>query len=72
VQLSYINGAPCESDPSRLSSFTINMYCDDTMGWEDYDFSPGVLGDLCAPHVDTVSKIACPRFSTSQLFSYLD
>lgn len=41
------------------------------MGWEDFDLSPGVLGDLCAPHIDSVSRAACPRLSTSELWNYL-
>lgn len=47
------------------------MYCDPDMGYEEYDFSAGALGDLCSPHVDTVSWVACSRLSVSQLWDYL-
>ena len=70
VSLTYTNGAICEST-GEPAQFTINMYCDKTMGWQDYDFSAGVLGDICSPHFDTVSRVACARFSTSELWSYL-
>ena len=70
--MSYVNGQQCESDPSKQMSFTLNMYCDDSMGWKEFDLSPGVLGDLCNPHIDTISKVACPRFSVSQLWGYLE
>jgi len=72
VSLKYSNGPACESDPSRQSSLTLNMYCDDNMHWDDYDLSMGVLGDLCEPYIDSVSKVACSRLSVSQLWDYLD
>jgi hypothetical protein len=51
--------------------FSVNMYCDPDMDIEDYDFSLGALGNICEPHVDTVSKAACARLSVSQLWEYL-
>ena len=48
------------------------MYCDPEMGWEEYDFSAGAMGDICSPYVDTVSRAACARLSVSQLWNYLD
>lgn len=47
------------------------MYCDPDMGWEEYDFSAGAMGNVCSPYVDTVSRAACARLSTSQLWAYL-
>lgn len=48
------------------------MYCDPDMSLTEYDFSAGALGDICSPHVDTLSKAACSRLSVSQLWDYLD
>ena len=47
------------------------MYCDDSKDKDYYDISPGVLGDLCSPYIDTVSKAACPVLSVSDLWDYL-
>ena len=74
VALKYVNGSPCETDPTRKTSFTINMYCDKDMSWDEYDISPGVLtndGDICAPYIDTKTRAACPILSTSELWDYL-
>ena len=41
------------------------MYCDPDMGIEGLDISAGVLGDLCSPYLDVVSKAACPNIVVS-------
>ena len=70
VKLTYENGTTC-AETGRPTMFSLNMYCDPNMGWEDYDFSIGVLGNLCEPYLDTVSRVACARLSVSQLWEYL-
>jgi len=71
VKLTYTNGAICDATSGTKAVFSINMYCDESMGWQDFDVSPGVLGNLCEPYVDTLSKVACSRLSVSQLWGYL-
>jgi hypothetical protein len=66
VALIYKNGEACNSTSNDKATFQINMYCDPDV--EDdlyYEFSPGVLGNLCQPYVDTVSKAACSKLSVS-------
>lgn len=70
VKLTYTNGATCPST-NEPTQFSINMYCDPDMGWEEYDFSAGAMGDICSPNIDTVSRVACARLSVSQLWDYL-
>ncbi len=53
-------------------TFSINMYCDSTQDKEYFDVSAGVLGDLCNPYLDTVSWVACPRLSVSEIWTYLE
>lgn len=70
VKLTYTGGDACPTT-GKPTQFSINMYCDPNMGWEDYDFSAGMLGDICSPYLDTVSRAACSRLSVSQLWDYL-
>ena len=70
VKLTYINGAICP-ETNEPTTFSINMYCDPDMGWEEYDFSAGAYGPICTPHIDTISRVACSRLSVSQLWDYL-
>ena len=72
VMLKYENGPKCESDPSRKKSLTLNLYCDNDMDWDEYDLSSGVLGDLCEPYIDSISKVACSQLSTSELWDYVE
>lgn len=51
--------------------FSINAYCDPSMGTTDYDVSIGVLGNICEPYIDTVSSVACSKLSVSALWDYL-
>lgn len=69
VKLTYQNGVTC-AETGRPTKFSLNMYCNEDMGIKDYDISP-VLGNLCEPYIDTVSKAACARISVSQLWGYL-
>jgi hypothetical protein len=70
VKLTYTNGAICPSSGEQ-TKFSLNMYCDPDMALTEYDFSAGALGDICSPHVDTLSKAACSRLNVSQLWDYL-
>lgn len=70
VKLTYGNGSICPETQEK-TSFSLNMYCDPDMGLEEYDFSLGVLGNLCDPYVDVVAGAACPRLSVSELWGYL-
>ena len=36
------------------------------------DFSVGVIGDLCTPHLDLVSKAACPNLVVSRIWKYFE
>ena len=69
--MTYINGAVCPETQEPMT-FSINMYCDSTQDHEYFDVSAGVLGDLCNPYLDTVSWVACPRLSVSELWSYIE
>ena len=51
VKMTYTNGATCP-DSGEAYKFSLNMYCDEDMGMEEYDFSTGVLGNLCEPYID--------------------
>lgn len=70
VKLTYTNGDLCP-DTLIPMRFSLNMYCDESMGTTDFDISAGVLGNLCEPYIDTVSNAACSRLSVSELWSYL-
>ena len=70
IKLTYTNGQLCDVTQVPLK-FSLNMYCDPDMGETDYDISIGVLGNLCEPYIDTVSKAACSRLSVSELWEYL-
>merc|ERR1712060_20056 len=70
VKLTYANGSTCPSS-GQPYKFSINMYCDETMGHEDYEFSLGALGNICEPYIDTVSWVACKRLDVSALWDYI-
>ena len=70
IKLTYTNGEKCEST-NIPTKFSINAYCDPTMGLTDYDISLGVLGNICEPYIDTVSSVACSKLSVSELWDYL-
>ena len=48
------------------------MYCNPDMSLEDVDVSAGVLGDLCSPHFDIVSRAACPNLVIDKLWIYIE
>ena len=70
VKLTYLHGAVCE-ETGMQTKFSLNMYCDPSMSMTDFDFSAGVLGNICEPYIDTISKAACSRLSVSQLWEYI-
>lgn len=70
VQLIYKNGEKCP-ETGEDTKFTLNMYCDESMGMKEFDYSAGVLGNICNPYIDTVSKAACARLSVSDLWEYI-
>lgn len=61
----------CASDQQPMT-FSINMYCDKSQAKDYFDVSAGVLGDLCNPYLDTVSWVACPRLSVSEIWAFLE
>merc|ERR1712096_293610 len=69
--MKYTGGSICP-ESNEATSFTINLYCDPDAAWDYYDFSPGMIGDICAPYLDTVSRAACSNLSVSQLWGYLE
>ena len=71
VALVYKHGDHCHWSQSE-ASFTINMYCDESMGMHEFEYSSGVLGTICEPYIDTVSKAACARLSISDLWDYME
>lgn len=56
VRLTYKNGANCNSTSNTKATFSVNMYCDPDADADYFDVSPGVLGNICEPYVDTVTK----------------
>lgn len=71
MRLTYTNGANCDATSNTKAKFSINMYCDPDAEDKYFDISPGVLGNLCEPYVDLVTKAACSKLSVSQLWDYL-
>ncbi len=47
------------------------MYCNEDMAIDEFDFSAGVLGNICTPYIDTISKAACARLNVTELWEYL-
>jgi len=70
ISLTYSNGDICEN--GEQASFTINLYCNDTMALDELAYNGLVRGGDCNPQVDMVSGAACARLSVSQLWEYLD
>ena len=70
VKLTYTGGDLCEST-QEPTKFSLNMYCDESMGWDEFDFSLGLQGNICEPYLDTVSKAACSNLDVSELWEYI-
>ena len=56
VRLTYTGGSKCTETSNTKATFSINMYCDPDADDTYFDVSPGVLGNVCEPYVDTVTK----------------
>ena len=70
ISLKYTKGDKCED--GSTATFTVNMYCNDTMKLEDFAYNGLAYGPKCSPTVDIVSGASCARLSVSQLWEYLD
>ena len=71
VRLTYTGGSNCDDTSNTKATFSINMYCDPDAEDTYFDVSPGVLGNVCEPYVDTVTKQACSKLDVSELWDYL-
>jgi len=71
VSLSYVNGPICNATSNTKAKLRINMYCDPNESSTYFDVSPGVLGNVCEPYIDTVSNAACSKLNVSELWAYL-
>ena len=71
MQLKYTGGDVCP-DTNEPTTISINAYCDPDAAWDYYDLGPGMIGDICSPYIDSVSRAACASLSVSQLWGYLD
>lgn len=71
VAMTYTGGQVCEKT-GEPTQFRINLYCNPSGSWTSYDYSAGMMGDICNPHFDLVSRAACPRLSVSDLWGYLE
>lgn len=67
----YKNGEKCDITSNEKATFQINMYCEPDAKSTYFEYSPGVLGNICAPYVDIVSNAACSKLSVSELWEYL-
>ena len=71
IALKYGGGQICE-DTGEPSTFTINMFCNSTFDYEQFEYGVLAYGDICNPQVDMISWAACPRLDINDFFVYLE
>ena len=69
--LTYTGGDRCP-ETNELTTFTINVYCNNDLPIDDTDYDYYATGGDCAPEVQIVSMLGCDVFSNSLLWEYLD